>query len=56
MMQARSEEETLGLQTQLESAGAEVERAHGRLASLEMEKERKNAQVGVNGQPCLSHP
>ena len=56
MVQARSEEETLGLQTQLERAGAEVERAHGRLASLELEKARKEAQVGVSGQPCLSPP
>ncbi|CAL5227002.1 g9892 [Coccomyxa viridis] len=44
-LQARSEEENLGLQTQLEIAGSEVERAHARLAALELEKERKNTQV-----------
>ena len=48
-MQARSEEESLGLQTQLEVAGAEVEQAHARLAALELEKERKTSQVGYCG-------
>jgi hypothetical protein len=44
-VQARSEEESLGLQTQLEVAGTEVERAHARLAALELERERSAAQV-----------
>ena len=35
----------MGLQAQLEIAGAEVERAHARLAALEMERERAAAQV-----------
>ncbi len=48
-VQARSEEESLGLQTQLETAGAEVEQAHARLAALELEKERKTLQVGHCG-------
>ena len=48
-LQARSEEESLGLQTQLETAGAEVEQAHARLAALELEKERKASQVGYCG-------
>lgn len=52
-MQARSEEENLGLQTQLEIAGSEVERAHARLAALELEKERKNTQVLSLIQPML---
>ena len=52
-MQARSEEESLGLQTQLEVAGAEVEQAHARLAALELEKERKTVQVGLCGRTLL---
>ena len=44
-VQTRSEEESLGLQTQLEIAGSEVERAHARLAALELERERSAAQV-----------
>lgn len=35
----------MGLQTQLEIAGVEVERAHARLAALEMERERAATQV-----------
>ena len=35
----------MGLQTQLEIAGVEVERAHARLAALEMERERAASQV-----------
>lgn len=52
-IQARSEEENLGLQTQLDIAGSEVEHAHARLAALELEKERKNAQVNISAQPML---
>ncbi|CAL8464232.1 g3767 [Coccomyxa elongata] len=44
-LQARSEEETVGLQAQLEIAGAEVERAHARLAALELEHERAAGQA-----------
>ena len=44
-MQARSEEEAVGLQAQLEIAGEEVERAHARLAALELERERAAGQV-----------
>ncbi|KAK9917963.1 hypothetical protein WJX75_000085 [Coccomyxa subellipsoidea] len=44
-LQARSEEEAVGLQTQLEIAGVEVERAHARLAALEMERERAATQA-----------
>ncbi|BDA49351.1 Protein CASP [Coccomyxa sp. Obi] len=44
-LQARSEEEAVGLQAQLEIAGAEVERAHARLAALEMERERAAGQA-----------
>jgi hypothetical protein len=43
--QARSEEEAVGLQTQLDMAGEEVERAHARLAALELEKERGREEV-----------
>ena len=46
-MQTRSEEESLGLQIQLDIAGAEVEQAHARLAALELEKECKTSQVGL---------
>ena len=53
--QARSEEENLGLQTQLEIAGSEVERAHARLAALELEKERKNAQVISTTPTVMQH-
>ena len=55
-VQARSEEETLGLQTQLETAGAEVERAHARLAALELEKERSAAQVCLVACLCTLVP
>ena len=46
LAQARSEEEAVGLQAQLEIAGAEVDRAHARLAALELEHERAARQVG----------
>lgn len=45
MLQARSEEESVALQAQLDIAGQEVERAHARLAALELEREQAASQV-----------
>ena len=53
-VQARSEEESLGLQTQLDIADTEVEQAHARLAALELEKERKTSQVCLWGRDTLA--
>jgi hypothetical protein len=47
--QARSEEEAVALQAQLDIAGAEVERAHSRLAALQLERERAAAQARAWG-------